>query len=107
MLKILVLLQTIFHFCFMMTRNIELTREAKAWVKRTNGPDEIVRIVPDTPDNYAVSSYNLYTAFDESPDYLGRILFDAQGYWIYDGETLAISEQEQVAKFIINYDETV
>ncbi len=90
----------------MMTRNIELTREAKAWVKRKNGPDEIVRIVPDMKNNN-VMSYNLYTAFDEKPDYLGRILFDEQGYWIYDGESLTIAEQEQVAKFIINYVEAI
>ncbi len=90
----------------MMTRNIELTREAKAWVKRKNGPDEIVRVVPDMENNN-VMSYNLYTAFDEKPDYLGRILFDTQGYWIYDGETLSIAEQEQVAKFIINYVEAI
>ncbi len=32
----------------MMVKNIELTKGAKAWVKRTNGPDEIVRIVLDT-----------------------------------------------------------
>lgn len=89
----------------MMTRNIELTREAKAWVKRKTGPDEIVRVVPDMENNN-VMIYNLYTAFDEKPDYLGRILFDAQGYWIYDGETLTIAEHEQVAKFIINYVET-
>ncbi|MFI5163068.1 MAG: hypothetical protein ACHQHN_17435 [Sphingobacteriales bacterium] len=90
----------------MMARNSELNTEAKAWVKRKNGPDEIVLVVPDM-QTHNVLSYNLYTAFDEKPDYLGRILFDAQGYWIYDGETLSIAEQEQVAKFIINYVETV
>jgi len=89
----------------MIIRNIELTREAKAWVKRQNGPDEIVRIVPDIENNTKVTCYNLYTAFDEKPDYLGRILFDEQGYWIYDGEMLTIAEQEQVGKFIINYAE--
>ena len=91
----------------MMTRNIELTKEAKVWVKRENGPDEIVRVVPDMENNAKVTCYNLYTAFDEKPDYLGRILFDAQNYWIYDGETLTIAEQEQVAKFIINYVEMI
>ena len=90
-----------------MTRNIELTTEAKAWVKRKNGPDEIIRVIPELENQGSVSCYNLYTAFDNNPDYLGRILFDAQGYWIYDGETLTISEQEQVAKFIINYVETI
>ena len=84
-----------------------MIREARAWLKRKNGPDEIVRVVPDIGNEAVVRSYNLYTAFDESPDYLGRILFDPQGYWIYDGETLTIAEQEQVAKFIINYTETI
>lgn len=90
-----------------MVKNIELLKEAKAWVKRQNGPDEIIRIVPDIPNMYAASSYSLYTAFDETPDYLGRILFDAEGYWIYDGEILAIPEQEQLARFIINYAERI
>lgn len=86
-----------------MTRNLELTKEAKAWIKRKSGPDEIVRVVPDIETKNEVLSYSLFTAFDENPDYLGRILFDAQNYWIYDGETLTIAEQEQLAKFIINY----
>lgn len=90
-----------------MVKNIELLKEAKAWVKRTNGPDEIIRIVPDEPNRYAASSYSLYTAFDENPDHLGRILFDADGYWIYDGEILAVAEQEQLARFIINYAERI
>jgi hypothetical protein len=90
-----------------MMKNMEFTREVKAWVKRKIGPDEIVRIVPDMERRGAVQSYELYTAFDERPNYLGRILFDAQGYWIYDGEILAIPEQEQVARFIINYVETL
>ncbi len=90
-----------------MTKNLELTKEAKAWIKRKSGPDEIVRVVPDMENKNKVLSYNLYTAFDEKPDYLGRILFDAQNYWIYDGETLTIAEQEQVAKFIINYVATI
>jgi hypothetical protein len=90
-----------------MVKNIELLKETKAWVKRKNGPDEIIRIVPDIPDKYEVPGYNLYTAFDETPDYLGRILFDLQGYWIYDGDVLTIAEQEQVAKFIINYAERI
>ena len=85
---------------------MELIKEAKAWVKRQSGPGEIVRVIPDMENDEAVLSYELYTAFEQNPDYLGRILFDVQGYWIYDGEILAIAEQEQVAKFIINYVET-
>jgi hypothetical protein len=90
-----------------MLNNTFSVTEAKAWVKRDNGPDEIIRVVLDTTDMDKITPYLLYTAFDQNPDYLGRILFDQQGYWIYDGEVLAIAEQEQVAKFIINYVETV
>jgi len=86
-----------------MTKNLELTKEAKAWVKRKNGPDEIIRVVRDIENKNKVLSFSLYSAFDENPDYLGRILFDAQNYWIYDGDTFTIAEQEQLAKFIINY----
>jgi hypothetical protein len=88
-------------------RTISLDNEAKAWVKRNNGPDEIVRVLPDRDHKGAGLCYQLYTAFETDPDHLGRILFDAQGYWIYDGEILTIAEQEQVAKFIINYVETL
>ncbi|RYD87533.1 MAG: hypothetical protein EOP54_28635 [Sphingobacteriales bacterium] len=90
-----------------MMKNIELIREANAWIKRKNQPDEIVRIIPDPANSGAVSSYELYTAFDEKPDYMGRILFDAKGYWIYDGDILTVTEQEQVAKFILSHVETV
>jgi len=83
------------------------TGDAKAWIKRKSYPDEIVRIVADLENEGAILSYKLYTAFDETPDYMGRILFDAEGYWIYDGEELTVAEQEQVAKFIINYVESV
>jgi len=90
----------------MMMQNTFLGNEAKAWVKRKNGVGEIVRIVSDTENDEPVLSYQLFTAF-EDPDYLGRILFDAQGYWIYDGQTLTIDEQEQLARFIIKYLETL
>ncbi|MDP9047523.1 MAG: hypothetical protein M3N14_05255 [Bacteroidota bacterium] len=84
-----------------------LTQEAKAWVKRKHGPDEIVRVVPDVAKSGTVFCYQLYTAFDQNPDDLGRVLFDAEGYWIYDGDILTIAEQEQVARFIMNYTEAV
>jgi hypothetical protein len=83
--------------------NTHLVKDAKAWVKRKNGPDEVVRIVADATYNEQEQRYLLYTAFDENPDYLGKILFDVNGYWIYDGEILSVEEQEQVARFIINY----
>ena len=84
-----------------------LLNEAKAWVKRKNGPDEIVNILLDAECKDAELCYKLFTAYDESPDYLGRILFDPQHYWIYDGSTLSVQEQEQVAAFIINYVERI
>ncbi len=90
-----------------MTNQTYLATEAKAWLKRKYGPDEVVRIVPDSTDGQAVLTYLLYTAYDDQPDYLGKILFDRQGYWIYDGENLTIAEQEQVAKFIINHVEVL
>ena len=80
-----------------------LTREAKAFVKRKNGPGEVIRVLPESAAPCPGQCYRLYTAFEDKPDYLGRILFDAQGYWIYDGDILAIAEQEQVADFIVNY----
>jgi hypothetical protein len=86
---------------------MELTGEAKAWLKRKSGPDEVIRVVLEERNGEAVTAYKLYTAFDEQPEFLGRILFDRQNYWIYDGELLTISEQEQVAKFIINYVDVV
>jgi len=86
-----------------MMKNTELITEAKAWVKRKNGPDEIIRVVPELENKSKVLVYNLYTAFEENPDHLGKILFDEQGYWIYDGEVFSITEQEQLAKFIIDY----
>lgn len=92
---------TIF-FDLTMVNNTYLTREAKAWVKRKSGPDEIVRVIPDTEFTRG-RCYYLYTAFENDPEELGRILFDAQGYWVYDGNLLTVAEQEQVARFIINY----
>ena len=71
-----------------------------AWLKRRKGPDEVVQIIQDTECRDAVLVYQVYAAFEAEPDYLGRILFDAQGYWIYDGEILTITEQEQLARFI-------
>lgn len=90
-----------------MSAKTYLCTEAKAWVKRKTGPDEVIRVVPDVINGTANLCYHLYTAFEDRPDYLGRILFDAQGYWIYDGTDLTVTEQEQVARFIINYVEVL
>jgi len=80
---------------------IYLTAEAKAWLSRPNG-GEVIRVVP----SYApvgMQCYELYTSFENTPDNLGRILFDSEGFWIYDGYHLSINEQEQLAGFIIHY----
>lgn len=84
-----------------------LNKEARAWVRRNNGPDEIIRVLPDTAYPITGQCYQLYTSFEETPDDLGRILFDEQGFWIYDGDILSVTEQEQVARFIINYVEVL
>jgi hypothetical protein len=75
----------------------------QAFVKRKNGPDEVIRIIPGRFHPKAAQCYRLYTAFDEYSEELGCILFDARGDWIYDGNELNIAEQEQLADFIINY----
>jgi len=58
-----------------------------------------VRIFPDQGDGY-----QLYDALQERN--IGRILFDADGNWIYDGTALNIDEQEYIAGSISgNYKE--
>jgi hypothetical protein len=84
-----------------MMKHISLITETKVWIKRKNGTGEIIHIMLDHRAGSEIIAYNLYNAFDERPDYLGRILFDAKGYWIYDGSVISIDEQEQLAKFII------
>jgi hypothetical protein len=49
-----------------------------------------LHILPDTGDGY-----RLYDPIAEME--MGRILFDERNNWIYDGELLAIDEQEEVA----------
>jgi hypothetical protein len=84
-----------------------LIKEAIAWVKSGPESHEVVQIVPGKAQEGKVLCYRLYTAYEPNPEDLGSILFDLQGYWIYDGNVLAIVEQEQVAKFIINYVEVL
>lgn len=69
-----------------------------AWLKRKSGPDEVVSVIPDIECRDAALVYDLYSAY--GMDFLGRILFDNEGYWIYDGELLTVAEQEQLGKFI-------
>lgn len=77
--------------------------EAKAWIRFRNGSQGVISIT----SNGALTApqYAIFTAYETDPDYLGCILFDEAGYWIYDGEILHPDEQEQIAQFIINYQE--
>jgi hypothetical protein len=84
---------------------IYLLKEAKVWIKREKGPGYFISILPDMEDASEVFAYSLFVAYGQQPEPLGQILFDAMGYWIYNGDILSIAEQEQVAKFIINYQE--
>ena len=55
-----------------------------------------VRIFPDTG-----SGYRLYDPLNDSE--LGRILVDSDENWIYDGDQLSITEQEDIAASILGY----
>ncbi|MBE9667613.1 hypothetical protein [Mucilaginibacter boryungensis] len=90
-----------------MSRQSYTITEAKAWIRHKSGTGEIIKIIPDLENNTGGITYLLYTAYEKQPEYRGRILFDAQGYWIYDGDDLAVIEQEQVARFIIHHIETI
>jgi len=57
------------------------------------GTERWVRIMPDKGDGY-----QLYDALQDR--LIGRILFDADDNWIYDGEVLNLDEQDEVAGFI-------
>ena len=72
--------------------------EIKAWLKRKTDVDEVLRIIPLREGEVRV--FVLLPAYDLGAKSLGRILFDPNGYWIYDGEELCVEEQEHVAAFI-------
>lgn len=82
---------------------IYLETEGRAWLKFRDGSQQVISILPDHEQTFSAQCYELYTAYDKEPDYLGRILFDEAGFWIYDGAVLHVCEQEQIANFIINY----
>jgi hypothetical protein len=83
-----------------------ISSEAKAWLNRDDESSEVIRVVRDhAPQGH--QCYRLYPAYDPSAENIGRLLFDAGGYWIYDGNDLSVGEQEQVAAFIMNYVERI
>ncbi|UOE50932.1 hypothetical protein MTO98_07555 [Mucilaginibacter sp. SMC90] len=57
------------------------------------GSGRWIQLVPDT-----TGSYCLYEPLPELP--LGRLLFDQEDNWIYDGDLLDVNEQEDVASVI-------
>lgn len=57
------------------------------------GAERWVRILPDEGEGY-----QLYDLLAERS--VGRLLFDADDNWIYDGGILAIEEQEDIAGFV-------
>ncbi len=85
---------------------VYLKEEARAWLTRNNGTSEVIRVVPSIGPSMQ-QCYELYVAYEPNGESLGRILFDDNLYWIYDGGYLSVQEQEQVASFIVNYVERI
>jgi len=69
----------------------------KAWLRRAEA-DQILQLIPLREGKVRV--FVILPAHDLGAASLGRILFDSEGYWIYDGDSLKITEQEQLAAFI-------
>jgi hypothetical protein len=65
--------------------------EERPKTAKTSG-ERWVRIMPDQGEGYML--------IDISGEPIGRILIDAEGNWIYDGEVLSVEEQEDIAGFI-------
>lgn len=81
-------LQLFLHICFMRS---QLFPEITKTVKTSSG--SWIRIFPNDGEGY-----HLYDALEEV--WKGRILLDANDNWIYDGESLNIGEQEELAGHI-------
>lgn len=97
---------------------MQLINPLTVGITRDSGNDINIVIAPQlTITPQAITSDNifeLYLSAEETNDgflslsepfYLGRILFDLNSHWIYDGDFLKVSEQEQVADCIIGYNE--
>ena len=103
---------------------IYLTRIANKWLKRKDGSTLVIKIVPnfelqEEPLENGIVEYLLFKedfgVFDllsipppgyqkRETDYLGRILFDSDHNWVYDGQALTVFEEEKLAEFICNFD---
>jgi hypothetical protein len=90
------------------------TRRANKWLKRKDGSTLMIRVVPnfsqgDGAEDHGILEYLLYEEDFRGlnallPPYLGRILFDNEHNWIYDGGVLTVFEEEQVADFICHFE---
>lgn len=104
-----------------MTSKIYLTRIASKWLKRKDGSTLVVKVIPNFKheDEFPESGLLEYLLYQDdfgmfdlyfsnpSPEirvpgevYLGRILFDSQHNWVYDGGALNVFEEEQLGEFI-------
>jgi hypothetical protein len=79
-----------FFFTFVFMRS-KLFKEQPKRFKTSR--ERWVCIMPDVGDGY-----QLLDVLAEQP--IGRILFDADDNWIYDGAVLDVYEQEEIAGFI-------
>jgi len=75
-----------------------LGRVATAHIKRAPGLNPMIVVKPFV-ENDQQRVYKLHLGYEN--DYLGCIMFDEQGYWIYDGNELTVEESEDIARFII------
>jgi len=77
-------------------------------IEQPDGGYKLVRAEPDGNGGYRLREDDLgvfflfFTNLQEASTQnacadLGHILFDDQGYWVYEGTGLAIDEQEQLA----------
>jgi len=102
-----------------------LKRQELVTILVNGGQKRMVHVRPDEHDPLVFKLFSsipgMFTVFEaatpsgytdpdklpdaENPSYLGRILFDQDGHWIYDGEAFTPNEQEQLAAFIINHQE--
>jgi hypothetical protein len=89
-----------------------LEKQVKRWVYMKDGHNQIILVTPDDTSGDPIRIFELCLAYHNGEravcgqypeDYLGRILFDADGNWIYDGEALKVEEQEQIGDYIANY----
>lgn len=103
--------------------NAFLSRPQTITIDRKQGGQLTLRVIPEF-DNTSEAliygglafrlfreDYGMFQLFHvEAPGYeapkvesLGRLLFDREGNWIYDGNRLTIDEQEEAAGFITGH----